>query len=136
MIAIPVIDLYESKYTIAGGLSSLGHICLYDQYSAESVWMKISALAENMGEFLVALKGLGVKTIITSKIQPMALQVLNHQGFSVLMSEGHGLEENIRKCERGELAHFDMEVARKEAFVCGDSCAVCSISCEAIDKIA
>jgi len=129
-IAIPVVDLEENKNLISKGLTATGQICIHDNSTMESVWMKTAELAENMGELLPALEKRQVSVIITSKVQPMALKVLVNKGFYVYKSKGDRLEENILSFNRNELSIFNMDSAMVDAIFCGGSCDICNTDCQ------
>jgi len=134
-IVIPVVDLEENKNRISGGLNATGQICLYDSVTEEFLWLKISKLAENLGELLPALEQRDISVIITSKIQPMALKVLVNKGFKVYQSQGDLLQDNITYYHQKTLLRFNMESAMSDALICGGSCAVCSTDCEESPEI-
>lgn len=129
-IVLPVVDLEENKNLIFGGLNATGQICIYDTITEEFLWIKISNLAENLGELLPALEKQEIAVIITSKIQPMALKILVNKGFEVYKSEGDEVKENILHFNKKRLTIFDMESALSDSLLCGGSCAVCSTDCQ------
>ena len=129
-IAIPVLNTDLQKMSIAPSLSVLGSLCIYDTTKNEGRWMKTLDLASNMGELLPALERENVSTIITRKLQPMALKVLANKGFCVFKAAGNRLEENIQLFGLNELAHFDMEAAMQFATICGGECDDCKTDCE------
>jgi predicted Fe-Mo cluster-binding NifX family protein len=129
-IAIPVLDLNAQKNRIAGGLNATGHLCIYDDTTGESLWMKTSELAANMGDLLPALEQKNIIDIITFKVQPMALKVLVNKGFRVYQSIGDKLDENLRSFSQNELAPFAMESAMLDAALCGGACDSCKTDCK------
>lgn len=125
-IAIPIIDITENKYLIAGGLNVNGSICLYDIETNSGRWMKTLDLAPDMGELLHELECKAVSAIITEKIHPMALKVLVNRGFDVFQSSGETLGENIRLYNESKLKRFSYKKAMDYANVCGGECTSCS----------
>jgi Uncharacterized conserved protein len=128
-IAIPIADLAENKKVISGGFNSTGQICIYDNDTNEIVWMKTTDLATNIGDLLPALLQKRVSDIITYRIQPMALKVLENKGFNVYKSKGTLLDENIICYNQKELPLFDMKSAMAEAISCKEACSNCRVSC-------
>src|SRR5665647_270697 len=114
-IAIPVINTDLQRNNIAGSLSVLGSLCIYDTAKNLGSWMDTLDLASNMGELLPALEHEKVSTIITLQVQPMALKVLVNKGFEVFKADGNQLEDNIQLFNLNELAKFDMEAAKEFA---------------------
>jgi predicted Fe-Mo cluster-binding NifX family protein len=129
-IAIPVIDKELQRNRIAGSLSVIGYICIYDTVMQAGRWMKTLELAPNMGELLPALEKEKVSTIISRQVQPMALKVLVNKGFRVYKSIGDLLDENVGKLLDNKLITFDMEAAMENAAVCQGACEACSTDCE------
>jgi hypothetical protein len=129
-IAIPIVDLNLHKNTIAGGLSVIGNICIFDSTLHETTWMKTLDLAPNMGELLPSFEQRNISTIITRQIHPMALKVLVNKGFEVYKSKGDELDLNIHLFENNELIPFDMEAAMQYATICGGECGDCKTECE------
>ena len=134
-IAIPVVDKELQSNRIAGSLSVIGCLCIYDTETHEGSWMKTLDLASNMGELLPALEQNNVSTIITRQVQPMALKVLVNKGFSVFRSKGDDLDINIRYLTNNELMPFNMDSAMEFATICGGECGDCKIDCEDEKKI-
>jgi len=129
-IAIPVIDKELQRNQIAGSLTVIGSLCIYDTDSGNGSWMKTLDLAPNMGELLPAFERNNISTIITKQIHPMALKVLVNRGISVYKSIGTELDKNILLLSNNELIPFDMEAAMKFAAVCGGECSDCKTDCE------
>jgi len=134
-IAIPVVDKELQSNRIAGSLSVIGCLCIYDTETHEGSWMKTLDLASNMGELLPALEQNNVSTIITRQVQPMALKVLVNKGFSVFRSKGDDLDINIRYLTNNELMPFNMDSAMEFATICGGECGDCKTDCEDEKKI-
>lgn len=129
-IAIPVVDKELLSNRIAGSLSVIGFLCIYDTEKNEGSWMKTLDLAPNMGELLPALERNNISTIITRQVQPMALKVLVNKGFSVFKSKGDELDINIRYLTNNELIAFNMDAAMEFATICGGECGDCKTDCE------
>ncbi|MFT3752065.1 MAG: hypothetical protein QM800_04050 [Paludibacter sp.] len=129
-IAIPVIDKDLQRNRIAGSLSVIGSVCIYDTILQEGSWLRTLDLAPNMGELLPALERNGISTIITRQVHPMALKVLSNKGIEVFKSVGDELEANIVFFAKGKLIPFNMEAAMKFATVCGGECSDCKTDCE------
>jgi hypothetical protein len=129
-IAIPVADLGKGKNIIAGTLSAIGQLCLYDVEARDCLWLKVSELAPNLGELLPALESRSVTDIISAKMQPMALKVLVNRGFQVYQSHGSDLNENIRLHAQNGLCRFDMQELLADAQLCGGACDSCDTTCE------
>ena len=129
-IAIPVINTDLQRNSIAGNLSVLGSLCIYDTAKNLGSWMKTLDLAPNMGELLPALEREKVTAIITRQLQPMALKVLVNKGFEVYKADGNQLEDNLMLFNMNELAKFDMGAAMEFATVCGGECDDCKTECE------
>jgi len=129
-IAIPVINTDLQRNSIAGNLSVLGSLCIYDTTKNLGSWMKTLDLAANMGELLPALERENVSAIITRQVQPMALKVLVNKGFEVYKADGNQLEDNILLFNMNELAKFDMGGAMEFATICGGECDDCKTDCE------
>ena len=129
-IAIPVIDKELQSNRIAGSLSVIGYLCVFDTELQAGYWMKTLDLAPNMGELLPALEQNNISTIISRQVQPMALKVLVNKGFSVYKSIGNQLDENIDFFSKNELITFDMEAAMANAAFCGGACNTCNTNCE------
>jgi predicted Fe-Mo cluster-binding NifX family protein len=134
-IAIPVIDKESQRNRIAGNLSVIGCLCIYDTVSSEGRWMKTIELAPNMGELLPALERENVSAVISRQLHPMALKVLVNKGFSVYKSVGELLDENIRLLIKNELLTYDMEEVMANAAACGSACEACSTDCEEDKKL-
>ena len=129
-IAIPVIDKELQRNQIAGSLTVIGSLCIYDTNLKNGSWMKTLDLAPNMGELLPAFERNNISTIITKQIHPMALKVLVNRGILVYKSIGNELDNNILLLSNNELIPFDMEAAMKFATVCGGECGDCKTDCE------
>jgi predicted Fe-Mo cluster-binding NifX family protein len=129
-IAIPVIDKDLQRNRIAGSLSVIGCLCIYDTEMQEGRWMKTLDLAPNMGELLPAFERNNISIIITKQVHPMALKVLVSKGIEVFKSVGDELDTNIHFLNNNELIPFDMEAAMKFAAVCGGECGDCKTECE------
>lgn len=129
-IAIPVIDKELQCNQIAGSLTVIGSLCIYDTDLKNGSWMKTLDLAPNMGELLPAFEERKISTIITRQIHPMALEVLVNKGFEVYKSKGDELDFNIHLFENNELIPFDMEAAMQYATICGGECGDCKTECE------
>ena len=129
-IAIPVIDKDMQRNRIAGSLSVIGSLCIYDTETQEGTWMKTLDLAPNMGELLPAFERNSISTIITKQVHPMALKVLVSKGIEVFKSVGDELDANIRFLSDNKLILFDMEAAMKFAAVCGGECSDCKTDCD------
>lgn len=129
-VAIPVYDSVERRNEIAGNLSVMGFLCIFDTVSQEGKWIKTLDLAPNMGELLPALQGEKVTAIITRQIHPMALKVLVGRGMDVYRSVGNMLDENLRLFNDSRLLNFDMDTAMTFAKVCGGECDDCKTDCD------
>jgi len=129
-VAIPVYDSVERRNEIAGNLSVMGFLCIFDTVSQEGKWIKTLDLAPNMGELLPALQGEKVTAIITRQIHPMALKVLVGRGMDVYRSVGNMLDENLRLFNDSRLLSFDMDTAMTFAKVCGGECDDCKTDCD------
>ncbi|MDD4992058.1 MAG: hypothetical protein PHR83_07495 [Paludibacter sp.] len=129
-IAIPVIDKDLQRNRIAGSLSVVGSLCIYNTETKEGSWMKTLDLAPNMGELLPAFERNNISTVITKQVHPMALKVLVNKGIVVLKSVGDELDANLRFLSDDELKPFDMEAAMKFATVCGGECDDCKTDCD------
>jgi predicted Fe-Mo cluster-binding NifX family protein len=129
-VAIPVYDEVERRNEIAGNLSVMGFLCIFDTESQEGKWIKTLDLAPNMGELLPALHEEEVTAIITRQIHPMALKVLVGRGMEVYRSVGNMLDENLRLFNDSRLLSFDMDTAMTFAKVCGGECDDCKTDCE------
>lgn len=128
-IAIPVNDDQARCNEIAGSLSVIGFLCIFDTVRQEGNWFKTIDLAPNMGELLPALANRNVEAIITRQIHPMALKVLVGSGLQVYRTVGENLDENIRLFNDCRLENFDMETAMSFAKVCGGECDDCKTEC-------
>lgn len=133
-VAIPVIDKENSRSHIAPGFNSTGYLCIYDNESNDTCWLKISEMADNMGDLLPAMQEKRINNVITKHIQPMALQVLTNKGFVVYRSNGDNLDENLKAFDQGVLLHFDMAGAMETAKVCGGACDLCNTPDDCTDK--
>lgn len=129
-VAIPVVDKELQSNRIAGSLSVIGFLCIYDTEKHEGSWMKTLDMASNMGELLPALEQNNVTTIITRQLQPMALKVLVNKGFSVFKSKGDDLDKNLIFLANNELMPFNMDAAMEFATICGGECGDCKTDCE------
>jgi predicted Fe-Mo cluster-binding NifX family protein len=129
-IAIPVIDKDLQRNRIAGSLSVMGCVCIYDTSMQQGRWIRTLDLAPNMGELLPALERNEISSVITRQVHPMALKVLVNNGIKVLRSVGDDLDTNMVSFAKDELAPFDMEAAMKFATVCGGECDDCKTDCE------
>ena len=129
-VAIPVFDSVERRNEIAGNLSVMGFLCIFDTESQEGKWIKTLDLAPNMGELLPALQEEEVTAIITRQIHPMALKVLVGRGMDVYRSVGNMLDENLRLFNDSRLLSFDMDTAMTFAKVCGGECDDCKTGCD------
>ena len=129
-IAIPVIDKELQRNQIAGSLTVIGSLCIYDTDLKNGSWMKTLDLAPNMGELLPAFERNNISTIITKQIHPMALKVLLNRGILVYKSIGNELDNNILLLSNNELIPFDMEAAMQFATICGGECGDCKTECE------
>jgi len=129
-IAIPVIDKELQRNQIAGSLTVIGSLCIYDTDLKNGSWMKTLDLAPNMGELLPAFERNNISTIITKQIHPMALKVLVNRGILVYKSIGNELDNNILLLSNNELIPFDMEAAMQFATICGGECGDCKTECE------
>jgi predicted Fe-Mo cluster-binding NifX family protein len=129
-IAIPVIDNDLQRNYIAGSLSVVGSLCIYNTDTKEGSWMKTLDLAPNMGELLPAFERNNISTIITKQVHPMALKVLINRGIHVFKSVGDELDLNIEFLNEHKLIPFDMDAAMKFATVCGGECSDCSTDCD------
>jgi len=129
-IAIPVIDRDLQRNRIAGSLSVVGSLCIYNTETKEGSWMKTLDLAPNMGELLPAFERNDISTIITKQVHPMALKVLVNRGINVFKSVGDELETNLQFLSDNALIPFDMEAAMQFATVCGGECSDCSTDCD------
>lgn len=129
-IAIPVIDKDLQRNRIAGSLSVVGSLCIYNTETKEGSWMKTLDLAPNMGELLPAFERNNISTVITKQVHPMALKVLVNRGIVVFKSVGDELDSNLQFLLDNVLIPFDMEAAMKFAAVCGGECSDCSTDCD------
>jgi len=129
-IAIPIVDKDLQRNRIAGSLSVVGSLCIYNTETKEGSWMKTLDLAPNMGELLPAFERNNISAIITKQVHPMALKVLVNKGISVFKSIGDELDINIKFLAANKLLPFDMEAAMKFATVCGGECSDCSTDCD------
>ena len=129
-IAIPVIDKDLQRNRIAGSLSVVGSLCIYNTETKEGSWMKTLDLAPNMGELLPALERNDISTIITKQVHPMALKVLVNRGINVFKSIGDELDSNLQFLLDNVLIPFDIKAAMKFATVCGGDCSDCKTECD------
>jgi len=129
-IAIPVIDRDLQRNRIAGSLSVVGSLCIYNTETKEGSWMKTLDLAPNMGELLPAFERNNISTVITKQVHPMALKVLVNRGIVVFKSVGDELEANLQLLLDDVLIPFDMEAAMQFATICGGECSDCSTECD------
>jgi len=129
-IAIPVIDKDLQRNRIAGSLSVVGSLCIYNTETKEGSWMKTLDLAPNMGELLPALERNDISTIITKQVHPMALKVLVNRGINVFKSIGDELDSNLQFLLDNVLIPFDIKAAMKFATVCGGECSDCKTECD------
>ena len=129
-IAIPVIDTELQWNRIAGSLSVVGYLCIYDTEKQEGSWMKTLDLVPNMGELLPAMERNNIFVIITKQLHPMALKVLVNRGVDVFKANGNQLDINIQYFSDHKLKKFDMETAVQFATVCGGECNSCETECK------
>ena len=129
-IVIPVVDKELQRNEIAGSLTVIGSLCIYDTDLKNGSWIKTLDLAPNMGELLPAFERNNISTIITKQIHPMALKVLVNRGILVYKSIGNELDKNILLLSNNELIPFDMEAAMQYATICGGECGDCKTECE------
>jgi len=134
-IAIPVKDLHAGRNNIAKTLDANGHLCLYDQVTTELNWMKVSELADNLGELLPALEQQSVTEILSLNMHPMALKVLINKGFRVYKTQGSNLQYNISLWKAERLPPFILQDLMVETSMCGGSCGSCDTTCETAPDI-
>lgn len=125
-IALPVVDTGTNRNLLASGLSANGCVCLFDIEANAGSWMKITALASNMGELLPALEALDVSVIITLRMHPMALKILSNKGFDVYKATSDQLPESISSYQQSKLERYSHEASMELASVCGGECTSCS----------
>lgn len=133
-IAIPVKNLESGRNSIAKTLDANGHLCLYDKVTDELKWIKVSELANNLGDLLPALEKQSVTEIFSVNMHPMALKVLVNKGFVVFRAQGSNLQYNLslRKVER--LTPFGMRELMAEVSGCGGGCEACETDCEPMEE--
>lgn len=129
-IAIPVKDLHSGRNNIAKTLDANGHLCFYDQATTELNWMKVSELADNLGELLPALEQRSVTDILSLNMHPMALKVLINKGFKVYRTQGSNLQYNLSLWKAERLPPFILQDLMAETSMCGGTCDSCDTTCE------
>ncbi len=133
-IAIPVKNAEAGRHNIAKTLDANGHLCLFDNDTAELQWHKVSDLAGNLGDLLPALEKQSVTDIFSVNMHPMALKVLVNKGFNVYRAQGSNLRYNLSLWKAARLPKFGMNELMAEAQGCKGGCESCETICDTTDN--
>jgi predicted Fe-Mo cluster-binding NifX family protein len=124
-VMLPIADKKSGKETVARGFHNAQYICIYDSHSKSFEWMAAKEMNHNPGDFSRELQRLGIKTVISAYLPPMALRIFARNGLDVYKARGINVEENIGFFSRNQLESFTTQEAR-ETWGCKSSCGSCS----------
>lgn len=123
-ILFPVVDSESHKEVLASGFQETNNICIFDPETYAFKHMDVAELG-NVSSLPNALQDLNVSSIISTKIRPMALQILKRSGLKVYQASGTDVNENLELFRDGYLEPYSMSSSR-ELLACGGSCTSCS----------
>lgn len=124
-VMLPIADKERGKETVARGFHNASHVCVYDSHSKSFDWMPVKSISENPGDFTRELQRMGISTVISAYLPPMALRIFARSGLDVYRARGTKLDENIRFFVQNQLESFTTQSAR-ETWGCNSSCGSCS----------
>ncbi len=124
-IMLPIVDKKRGQETVAQGFHNARFICIYDSQRKSFDWMPAKAISSNPGEFSEELKRMGISTVISAYLPPMALRIFTRSGLAVYRARGTNVEENISFFNHNQLESFTSQAAR-EMWGCESSCSSCS----------
>lgn len=125
---LPIVDKKSGREKVAQGFHNAKEVCIYDSLSNSYEWMRAQEISKNPGDFSNELKRLGIKTVISCYMPPMALRIFARSGLNVYKARGNSVTENVRFFRKKQLEPFTSQATR-EMWGCSGSCGTCGTSC-------
>ncbi|WP_346856825.1 NifB/NifX family molybdenum-iron cluster-binding protein [uncultured Draconibacterium sp.] len=124
-VMLPIAEKKRGKETVARGFHNASYVCIYDSQSKSFDWMPVKEVSPNPGDFTKELQRMGINTVISGYLPPMALQIFARSGLEVFRARGTNVKENISYFIHNQLESFTTQAAR-ETWGCNSSCGSCS----------
>ncbi|QIA09382.1 NifB/NifX family molybdenum-iron cluster-binding protein [Draconibacterium halophilum] len=124
-VMLPIADKKKGNETVARGFHNASYVCIYDSQSKSMDRMPVKAVFSNPGELGKELQQIGVSTVISGYLPPMALRLFARSGLEVFRARGTNVTENINFFIQNQLESFTTQKAR-ETWGCNSSCGSCS----------
>ncbi len=124
-ILFPVVDNDKNKEVLASGFFETKNVCVFDSDTLQCQHLNIDELGSSMRNLPMALKELNINSIISTKIRPLALQILMRCGLDIYKAKGTDVEENLGLFQGGFLTKYSIESSR-ELLACNGTCSSCS----------
>lgn len=124
-VMLPVMDKEKGKETVAHGFHNARHVCIYDSRRKSFEWMPAKEISSNPGDFTKDLQRMGINSVISAYLPPMALRIFARNGLNVYKARGVNLAENISFFKLKQLESFTAQAAW-EMWNCQSSCGTCS----------
>lgn len=122
---LPIEDNKKGKEKVARGFHNARSICIYDSKTQIFERMSARSLSENPGDFGRQIKQMGIRTVISAYMPPMALRIFAQSGLEAYKARGNSVQENICFFINNQLESFTTQSAR-ETWGCQTSCSSCS----------
>lgn len=124
-VMLPIVDNERGKEKVARGFHNARYICIYDSKTKMFDWLPTKSISSNPGDFSKQVQQMGINTVISSYLPPLALRIFARSGLDAFKARGSSVEENIRFFSNNQLETFTTQAAR-ETWACTTSCSSCS----------
>lgn len=120
-VILPVIE----KETVAEGFRNALFVCIYNSHDNSFEWLSTNKLYAGEGDLGEEIKHMGVDSVISGDMTPIALQIFIRNGIEVFKAKSDKVSENIEFFQKNQLELFTSQLAR-EIQACNNSCSSCS----------
>jgi len=120
-VILPVIE----KEIVAEGFRNALFMCIYDSRDNSFEWLSTARLNVGDRDLGEEIKLMGVNSVISSNMTPIALQIFARNGIEVFKAKSDIVSENIAFLQNNQLELFTSQIAR-EIQACNNSCSSCS----------
>ena len=128
-VIIPVVNDKEDKNRLAKSFHNASYACIFNTLNGSCEWYSTMEITEKPGNLSLALKRMGVYTVISSSMPFMALGLFTDIGMTIYKAQGDNLNENIDLFINKRLERFTLQSTLGGSGNCSGSCGSCGTSC-------
>lgn len=125
-VIIPVIDTKRLRNALATSFHNARFASIYDTETRMMKWIETASISADAGNISLGLKQMGIESVISRQMPPLALGLFVESGIKVYKAQGDDLQENILCFIDEDLELFSSQMAFEEIPSCSSSCSSCS----------